>query len=372
MLRSSATPNAFLFPFPFFLKSSVALSIHLTGKQLHCHVVKSGCLLEPFVQMALISMNNKFRLLYNARKVFDEIADSAKLTVCYIRSKKSLTGFATFVQKSLSQGLLLFQDMRAKCVLLNIVTILGLVPGCTIPLHLNLGSSLHCLVMTLDLASHHDNGLCTKVLDLFRDMQCSGVHPDEVTLVGVLSSCANLGKQRVGLEVEEMIKFHGFESNPFLRNSLISMYARCRNLVRARANFNASGVVDSHHRGLFMADIEGIGLFLLDAGARWSRLGSPTRCCKIHNNVKLAELAFNKVGELEPMNIGYYVLQSNIYSEAGDIKGVVRVRVMMRERGLKKDPRYINVGYEGKNHLFVAGDKHHPQSKEIYGVVLDE
>ncbi|KAG6437231.1 hypothetical protein SASPL_102143 [Salvia splendens] len=231
MLRSGATPNTFTFP--FILKSFAALSIHLTGKQLHCHVVKSGCLLEPFVQTALISMNSKFRLFHDARKVFDEIADSARLTVCY---NSLMSGF---IQKSLSHALLLLLEMRAKCVPLNTVTILGLVPGCTIPLHLNLGSSLQCLVMKLGFISHHDNGLCAEVLDLFRDMQCSGVHPDEVTLVGVLSSCANLGEQRIGLEVEEMIKVSGFESNPFLRNSLISMYARCGNLVRARANFDA-------------------------------------------------------------------------------------------------------------------------------------
>ncbi|XP_047978299.1 putative pentatricopeptide repeat-containing protein At3g11460, mitochondrial [Salvia hispanica] len=482
MLRSGATPNAFTFP--FILKSSAALSIHLTGKQLHSHVVKSGCLLEPFVQTALISMYTKFRLFHNARKVFDEIADSARLTVCY---NALMSGF---ILKSLSHALLLFLEMRAKCVPLNTVTILGLVPGCSIPLHLNLGSSLHCLVMKLGFISHHDvancflsmysrcesiessrrlfdeiperslitwnamisgysqNGLCAEVLDLFRDMQCSGFPPDEVTLVGVLSSCANLGEQRIGLEVEEMIKVRGFESNPFLRNSLISMYARCGNLVRARANFDAMaektlvswtaiiGGYGMHGQGEVAVELfdqmikegirpdktvfvcvltacshaglmeKGLGYFysmqdvyrlsplsvhyscVVDLLGRAGRLGEALNliesmplqpdgpvwgallgACKIHKNVELAELAFNKVVELEPTNIGYYVLQSNIYSEAGDMEGVVRVRVMMRERGLKKDPGYSYVEYKGENHLFVAGDKRHPQSKEIYSML---
>ncbi|KAL1556320.1 putative pentatricopeptide repeat-containing protein, mitochondrial [Salvia divinorum] len=482
MLRSGATPNAFTFP--FILKSSAALSIRLTGKQLHCHVVKSGCLLEPFVQTALISLYTKFRLFHNALKVFDEIADSARLTVCY---NALISGF---IQKSLTQGFLLFLEMRSNCVPLNTVTILGLVPGCTIPLHLNLGSSLHCLVAKLGFTSHHDvancflsmyarcesiessrrlfdeiperslitwnamisgysqNGLCMKVLDLFRDMQCSGVPPDEVTLVGVLSSCANLGEQRIGLEVEEMIKFRGFVSNPFLRNSLISMYARCGNLVRARANFDAMaektlvswtaiiGGYGMHGQGEVAVELfdqmikagirpdktvfvcvltacshaglteKGLDYFysmkevyrlsplsvhyscVVDLLGRAGRLaealnliesmplqpdgpvwGALLGACKIHKNVELAELAFNKVVELEPTNIGYYVLQSNIYSEAGDMEGVVRVRVMMRERGLKKDPGYSYVEYKGENHLFVAGDRHHPQSKEIYGML---
>ncbi|KAG6433911.1 hypothetical protein SASPL_105530 [Salvia splendens] len=482
MLCSGATPNAFTFP--FILKSSASLSFHLTGKQLHCHVVKSGCLLEPFVQTALISMYSKFRLLHNARKVFDEIPDSARLTVCY---NALMSGF---IQKSLSHALLLLLEMRAECVPLNTVTILGLVPGCTIPPHLNLGSSLHCLVMKLGFTSHHDvancflsmysrcesiessrrlfdeiperslitwnamisgysqNGLCAEVLDLFRDMQCSGVPPDEVTLVGVLSSCANLGEQRIGLEVEEMIKVRGFESNPFLRNSLISMYARCGNLVRARTNFDAMadktlvswtaiiGGYGMHGQGEVAVELfdqmikegnrpdktvfvcvltacshaglteKGLGYFysmqevyrlsplsvhyscVVDLLGRAGRLGEALNliesmplqpdgpvwgallgACKIHKNVELAELAFNKVVELEPTNIGYYVLQSNIYSEAGDMEGVARVRVMMRERGLKKDPGYSYVEYKGENHLFVAGDKRHPQSKEIYNML---
>nr|AYM00960.1 pentatricopeptide repeat protein [Salvia miltiorrhiza] len=462
MLRSGATPNAFTFP--FVLKSSASLSVHLSGKQLHCHVVKAGCLLEPFVQTALISMYCKFRLFDNAHKVFDEIPESARLTVCY---NALLSGL---IQRGLSHGLLVFHEMRAKGVPLHAVTILGLVPGCTIPLHLNLGSSLHCLVMKHGFTSHLDvancflsmyarcdsiesarrlfdeipernlitwnamisgysqSGLCTQVLDLFRDMQCSGFYPDEVTLVGVLSSCANLGEQRIGREVEEMIKLRGYGSNPFVRNSLISMYARCGDLVMARANFDAMAkktVVSwtaiivgygMHGQGevaveLFDQMIEegirpdklvfvcvlnacshagltekGLGYFysmqevyslsplsvhyacVVDLLGRAGRLGEALNliesmpvqpeghvwgallgACKIHKNVELAELAFNKGVELEPANIGYYVLLSNIYSEAGDMEGVGRIRVMMRERGLKKDPGFSYVEHEGKN-----------------------
>jgi len=48
--------------------------------------------------------------------------------------------------------------------------------------------------------------------------------------------------------------------------------------------------------------------------------------------VKVAELAFQHVVEFEPMDIGYYVLLSNIYTDANNLDGVLRVRVVMRER----------------------------------------
>jgi hypothetical protein len=86
---------------------------------------------------------------------------------------------------------------------------------------------------------------------------------------------------------------------------------------------------------------------------------------KIHKNVELAELAFNQVIELEPTNIGYYVLLSNIYCEAQNLEGVLKVRVMMREQKLKKEPGYSYVEYNGRVHLFLAGDRSHSQAKEI-------
>ncbi|KAL6575024.1 putative pentatricopeptide repeat-containing protein, mitochondrial [Orobanche minor] len=483
MLSSGATPNAFTFP--FILKSSAALSLPLTGSQLHCHIIKSGCHLEPFVETALISMYSRSGILQNAYNVFDEIPDSTRLAVCYNALISGLVQKTRFLD-----GLLLFREMRARDVPFNVVTVLGLVPGCTIPLYFGLGKSLHCLSLKHGLCSdlavancflsmyvhcgsielarrlfdempeknlitwnamisgYSQNGLGKEVLDLYRAMQSLGVHPDEVTLVGVLSSCANLGAQKIGREVEEMINHRGFGFNPFLRNSLVSMYARCGNLVKAKTIFDSMpdknlvswtaiiGGYGMHGHGdeavelfdqMIKAGIKpdslvfvcvltacshagltekGLGYFYLmekiynlkpspehyscvvDLLGRAGRLseaenliesmpvepdgpvwGALLGACKIHKNVHLAELAFDRVIELEPTNIGYYVLLSNIYSEAGDLEGVLRIRVMMRERGLKKDPGYSYIEYKGRIHLFMAGDKDHPRTKEIYAML---
>ncbi|KAL0309511.1 UNVERIFIED_CONTAM: putative pentatricopeptide repeat-containing protein, mitochondrial [Sesamum radiatum] len=483
MLRSGATPNAFTFP--FILKSSAALSLPLPGVQLHCHVIKSGCHSEPFVQTALISMYCRFSLLEKAYNVFDEIPDSARRTVCY---NALISGFVH--KNRLSNGLVLFSEMRGKEVSLNEVTILGLVPGCTDPMQLYLGMSLHCLTWKYGLSTvlavancflsmyvhcgsiesarklfdeiprkslitwnamisgYSQNGLGKEVLDLYQEMQSLGVCPDEVTFVGVLSSCANLGAQRIGREVEEKIDRLGIGFNPFLKNSLVSMYARCGNLMRARAIFDAMpeknlvswtailGGYGMHGHGEVAVDLfdqmieagiqpdkavfvcvltacshaglteKGLEYFhsmqrkynlnpgsehyacVVDLLGRAGRLdeahnliesmpmepdgpvwGALLGACKIHKNVDLAELAFDKVVELEPANIGYYVLLSNIYTEAGNAEGVLRIRVMMRERGLKKDPGYSYVEWKGMIHLFMAGDRSHPQAKEIYAML---
>ncbi|CAK9145140.1 unnamed protein product [Ilex paraguariensis] len=88
-------------------------------------------------------------------------------------------------------------------------------------------------------------------------------------------------------------------------------------------------------------------------GAVW---GALLGACKIHRNVELAELAFERVIELEPTNIE-------------NLEGVLRIRVMMRERKLKKDPGYSCVEYRGRTHLFVAGSRSHAQTEEIYAML---
>ncbi|VAH81124.1 unnamed protein product [Triticum turgidum subsp. durum] len=102
-------------------------------------------------------------------------------------------------------------------------------------------------------------------------------------------------------------------------------------------------------------------------GAVW---GALLGACKIHKNVEIGEEAFEHVIKLEPSNVGYYVLMANIYTDTGQLEGVVRVRAMMRERGLKKEPGCSYVEHKGRVHLFMADDHSHRQAKRIYELVI--
>ena len=69
-------------------------------------------------------------------------------------------------------------------------------------------------------------------------MELTGIRPDPVMFLGVLSSCAYIGAHKDGCEIERQIQCSGFGSNPFLSNALIYMYARCGNLGKACAIFD--------------------------------------------------------------------------------------------------------------------------------------
>ncbi|CAN1141902.1 Putative pentatricopeptide repeat-containing protein At3g11460, mitochondrial [Linum perenne] len=415
MLRYSATPNAVTFA--LVLKSSALLSLLFTGKQLHCQIIRTGCLSESFVRTSLLSMYSKCGFVDVARQVFDENPQSKELTSCY---NALISGYLRCGE--IISGRKLFDEMPRK----RLVTWNAIING------------------------YAQNGLANDVLELYREMGSSGIHPNPLTLVGVLSSCANLGAHEVGMEVEMQTHARGFMLDPFLNSGLINMYARCGNLVKAREIFDGlsannlvswTAIIGSygmHGEGEIAVELfddmiksgtrpdgrvfvnvlsacshagltdKGLHYFdamehkyklhpgpehyscMVDLLGRAGRLeeahrliksmkaepddavwGALLGACKIHRNVELAELAFERVIELEPTNIGYYVLLSNIYKDAGNSEGILRIRRMMRERKLKKDPGCSYVEFMGKVHIFLSGDKSHPQSKQIYKF-LDE
>ncbi|KAJ4831004.1 putative pentatricopeptide repeat-containing protein, mitochondrial [Turnera subulata] len=461
MLRSGSAPNAFTFPFA--LKSCAALSLPFTGKQLHCHVLKTGCSPEPFLLTSLISMYCRLGSVESARQVFDENRHSSKLTVCY---NALVSGYA--LNSRAKDAVLLFRQMREFGVAINGVTILGLVPVCGVPGSLELGMAVHgcCVKLGLDVETavgnclltmyakcgeigcarkwfdemprkglitwnamingYAQNGLANEVIQLYMQMEASGFRPDPVTLVGVLSSCANLGAHTFGKEVERRIEACGFGYNPFLSNALINMYARCGNLKKARDIFNGMpvksvvswtaiiGGYGMHGQGKTAVELfddmirsgirpdgaafvsvlsacshagltdSGLNYFevmqkqyglqpgpehyscVVDLLGRAGRLyeaqkliesmqvkpdgavwGALLGACRIHRNLELAELAFERVIELEPTNIGYYVLLSNLYTDTGNKEGIINVRMMMRERKLRKDPGCSYVEFKG-------------------------
>lgn len=86
----------------------------------------------------------------------------------------------------------------------------------------------------------------------------------------------------------------------------------------------------------------------------------------MHGNVELAEIALEKLIELEPNDAGNYVILSNIYAQAGKWDGVERLRNLMTEKGLKKSIACSWIEVRNKVHAFLSGDTSHPMANEIY------
>ncbi|XP_071698860.1 pentatricopeptide repeat-containing protein At1g05750, chloroplastic [Rutidosis leptorrhynchoides] len=81
-------------------------------------------------------------------------------------------------------------------------------------------------------------GCYEHALEWFREMQASGVEPDYVTVVAVISACANLCALGLGLWIHKFVLVKGMKENVRINNSLIDMYCRCGCTEFARQVFD--------------------------------------------------------------------------------------------------------------------------------------
>lgn len=93
--------------------------------------------------------------------------------------------------------------------------------------------------------------------------------------------------------------------------------------------------------------------------------------CRLHNEVSLGEEIAEFLVSYNLAGAGTYVLLSNIYAAAGNWDGVAKVRSLMKESGVEKEPGCSVIEVDNKVHEFLAGDLRHPKSKEIY-LMLEE
>uniref|UniRef100_A0A1D1Z4J2 Pentatricopeptide repeat-containing protein At1g20230 n=1 Tax=Anthurium amnicola TaxID=1678845 RepID=A0A1D1Z4J2_9ARAE len=190
-------------------------------------------------------------------------------------------------------------------------------------------------------AMHGKAGDAAQLFDLMQEggQQC----PDAITFTCLLAACGQAGLTEQGLHYfGVMAGRHQIAPRMEHYACVVSLLGRAGKLGQAHAM-----VRDMPHEP--------------DACVWGALLGA----CRVHGDVVLGEVAAAKLFELEPGNVGNYVLLSNIYAAKGMYAGVDRVRDTMKAMGLKKNPGYSWIEVGNKLHTLLAGDKSHPQMAEI-------
>lgn len=93
--------------------------------------------------------------------------------------------------------------------------------------------------------------------------------------------------------------------------------------------------------------------------------------CRIHKDTFTAQRVAQKVIELEPLASASYVLLYNIYMDAGNKLAASKVRKLMEDQKIKKEPGLSWIQIGNKVYSFVSGDRSHENSERIYAK-LDE
>ncbi|XWS66659.1 hypothetical protein CRYUN_Cryun05aG0219600 [Craigia yunnanensis] len=352
------------------------------GMSFHCSCLKLGLNLDFSVANCLLTLYVKCGAVEFGRELFDEMPKKGLITWNAMISGYAQNGLAAKVLE-------LYKTMEASRVCPDAVTFVGVLSSCAHLGAITVGREVEQRIESSGLSSNPflNNALINMyarcgnlvkaqaifygmpvksvvswtaiiggygmhgygeiAVELFNEMIKSGIRPDGAAFVSVLCACSHAGLTEKGLDYfVEMKMKHRLQPSPEHYSCVVDLLGRAGRLTEALELIKSMQVKPD--------------------GAVW---GALLGACKIHQNVEIAELAFKRVIEFEPTNIGYYVLLSNIYSETKNLEGVLKVRVMMRERKLKKDPGFSYLEYKGRVHLFLAGDRSHPQKEEIYRMV---
>jgi pentatricopeptide repeat protein len=174
-------------------------------------------------------------------------------------------------------------------------------------------------------------------------MKRKGIKPDKVTFTSVLSACTHVGLVEEGRKhFRSMFVDYGIKPMGEHYSCFVDLLGRAGRLEEAE------NVI--------------LSMPFKPGASVWGALLS---ACRIHSDVERGERAAENVLKLDPADAGAYVALANIYAAAGRYEDAEKVRQVMDNREVVKEPGQSWIEVNGKVHGFHVEDKSHPQTQEI-------
>ncbi|GJN33665.1 hypothetical protein PR202_gb22286 [Eleusine coracana subsp. coracana] len=173
-------------------------------------------------------------------------------------------------------------------------------------------------------------GLGKEAVAHFEEMRRSGIHLNDVSFISILTACSHGGLVKEGKHYFDMMRDYNVEP-------LIDHYVCFIDLL---------GRADLLNEALIFA----FKMPMEPTAAVWKAL---LGACRMHKNANIGQFAANHVFELDPDDTGPPVLLYNIYASTGQWDDAARVRKMMKQTGVKKEPACSWVEIENSVHMAV-------------------
>lgn len=262
-----------VYNFSYLLKACADNFDATRGREIHAQLVLYGLSANLFAMTSLMNLYAKCGVVHDACKMFDRMP--VRDLVCWN------TVIAGFAQNGMARRALdLVVMMQEEDHSPDLVTVVSILPAIADLGNLRIGRSIHAYVLRHGLESYVNvatalldmyakcgpigtarqifdsmssrtvvswnsmidgytqNGDSEEALHLFQKMLDEGLKPSNVTVMGALHACANLGDIKRGQFIHELVKQLGLDSNVSVMNSLISMYCKCRRVDIAAALFD--------------------------------------------------------------------------------------------------------------------------------------
>ncbi|KAF8067439.1 hypothetical protein N665_1153s0007 [Sinapis alba] len=356
------------------------------GKQTHGFLIRQGIQFEG-MNSYLIDMYAKSGLIRISQKLFERSGYAERDQATW---NSMLSGYTQ--NGHTEETFVVFRKMLEQNIRPNAITVASILPACSQIGSFDLGKQLHgfsvrqyldqnvfvasalvdmysksgaikyaenmfyqtkernSVTYTTMILGYGQHGMGERAISLFLSMEESGIKPDAITFVAVLSACSYSGLVDEGLGIfEEMREVYNIQPSNEHYCCVTDMLGRV-------------GRVDEAYEF-----VKGLG----EEGNIAELWGSVLGACKLHGEIELAETVSEKLAKVDKGKnfSGYHVLLSNMYAEEQNWTSVDRLRRGMREKGLRKEVGRSGIEVAGNVNCFVSRDQEHPQSDEIYDVI---
>ncbi|KAK4266604.1 hypothetical protein QN277_027497 [Acacia crassicarpa] len=191
------------------------------------------------------------------------------------------------------------------------------------------------------------HGQAEEALALYDEMVLAGIKPNEVTFVGLIYACGNVGLVDQG------------------RALFISM-VEDYNIIPSLKHYTC--LLDLFSRSGYLEEAENLikTMPFKPDEPTWAALLS---ACKSHGKTQMAIRIADHLSNTKLEDPSTYILLSNIYAGAGMWENVSKVRKLMAMMEVKKEPGYSSIDLGKESYVFYAGETCHPMKDEILGLM---
>ncbi|KAG9457020.1 hypothetical protein H6P81_001528 [Aristolochia fimbriata] len=319
------------------------------GEQIHAHIYKSGMDFDTALMNSLLSMYANCGLMEKASLIFEDIHVVDAISWNAIISGCVQNGF-------IEDSLKFYLSMNREGIKPNQMTFLSICKSCAELSDISIGSQFHAQVIKRGFefevpvcnsfitiyskcgiiedalkifrsTNHKDvitwnsmicgyahHGFGVEALDLFAEMKYSGLKPNEVTVVGVLSACSHAGLVSEALDLfGSIFRDYNIVPNEEHYTCMVDILCRVGKIKEAKD-------------------------FILKMPFEPSPMIWRTvlRACKENGHLALGEEAGERIIQWYPQDSAGYVLLSNLYNSLGERDHKAYTWKMMKDMGIKK------------------------------------
>ncbi|KAK8964439.1 Pentatricopeptide repeat-containing protein [Platanthera guangdongensis] len=319
------------------------------GNAIHAHIISTGFITGEYLATKLLILHAKAGELKSARHLFDQMPDrnlfayNALISGCvhgaaerlalelyYLMRANGLEPdqftFAS-IFRACARLTALGHGARAQCVMIKTQTAANaVVSSALVDMYFKCSSpddarkvfdgspERNAITWTAVISGYGWHGRVNDVIEMFHRMVGEGFWPNSATFLSILSACSHGGLVDAGWRYFNSMEEYGVSPKKEHHAMLVDMLGRAGR-VKEAYEFVLS----------------------LRCGGHSVVWGALVGACRVHGDVELARVAAAKFFEMQPDNVGKYVVISNVFAaskmweRAADVWGAIRTSRMKKQ-----------------------------------------